>query len=77
MILPPSLLADAHAFATAFVSWQIDHDWRCWPRSQVAVQAQRPGAAPAAHADELAAARARCAEVNARRAEAMTFQEPR
>ena len=68
MFLPPPLLADANAFATAFLHWQIDHDWRCWPRSQVAVAARKQGVAPDRHAGELAAARARCAEVSARHA---------
>ena len=68
MFVPPPLLADAHAFATAFLRWQIDHDWRCWPRSQVAVEARKQGVAPDAYADELAAVRDRCAEASAHRA---------
>jgi hypothetical protein len=42
MILPPSLLADAYAFAMAFKRWELERDWRCWPRSQTAIQAARP-----------------------------------
>ena len=68
MFVPPSLLADAAGFATAFLRWQTAHDWRCWPRSQAAVEARKQGVAPDAYAGELAAVRARCAEVTARRA---------
>jgi hypothetical protein len=67
MIVPPSLLADVYAFAVAFVRWETSHDWRCWPRPQAAVEARKQGVPPHTHAVELAAVRARCAEVIARR----------
>ena len=76
MVLPPSLLADAAGFAAAFVRWEIDHDWRCWPRSPLAVEARKQGVAPDAHADELAAVRDRCAEASARHA-AQRIEEAR
>ena len=69
-VLPPSLLADAAEFAAAFVRWQFAHDWRCWPRSQVAVEARKPGVPPDAYDAELAAVRARCAEASAHHAAA-------
>jgi hypothetical protein len=31
MVIPPSLLADAYAFATAFVRWQQADHWRYVP----------------------------------------------
>lgn len=29
MVCPPSLLADAYAFAAAFKRWEIDEGWYC------------------------------------------------
>ena len=76
MVVPASLLADAHRFAAAFVRWQTAHDWRCWPRSQAAVEPRKQGVAPDAYGGELAAVRARCAEASARHAAASERRTP-
>ena len=65
---PPSLLADPHAFAAAFLRWLDTHNWRSWPRSQTAINAQRPGVPPDTHAHELTDARNACATATANRA---------
>lgn len=60
LILPPSHLADAYAFAMAFKRWEMERDWRCWPPSPPVITAKQPGVPADKYATDLAAAREAC-----------------
>jgi hypothetical protein len=55
MVVPPSLLADPHAFAAAFVRWQQAGHWRCIPPPPNVLTARREGDPPT---EEFLAAKA-------------------
>lgn len=55
MILPPSLLADAYAFAAAFKRWEIERHWRCIPPAPNVLTARQQGDPPT---EEFLAAKA-------------------
>lgn len=62
-IVPASLLADPDGFSRRFMLDAIADGWRWRPSITPPAAAKRGSSAPAeAHADELAAARARCEE---------------
>ena len=77
MFLPPPLLADAHAFATAYVNWQRNNYWRhLKPPPKAITDARKQGTPPDAHATELNEVRTACANATARRTNATTSPNP-